>query len=303
MAKILISDGIEKSAAEELGNIGHVIIKNTFAPHQLKNEIRNFDVIIVRSATKINKDIIDGALLTKRLKLIIRAGVGLDNIDMNYALENGIAVENTPEASIRSVAELTIGHIFSLARHIYISNVTMRAGKWEKKNYEGIELQGKTLGLIGFGNIGKETASIARALGMNVIYNSRSGKKECEDEYKYVTFEEILRMSDFISLHIPFNKATGMMIDRNEFELMKDGVFFINCSRGGIVNEEALLDALDSGKVASAAMDVFEHEPVTNRRLYSHDKVSLTPHIGASTYEAQIKIGKGIVSIVKKYYS
>lgn len=303
MAKILITDGIEKSAAEELKNLGHEIVEKFYAPDELKEQIKGFDAVIVRSATKITKDVIDGALVTKRLKLVIRGGVGVDNIDVQYAKANGVTVANTPNASSLAVAELAIGHMFALARYIYISNVTMRNGLWNKKNYEGIELSGKTLGLIGFGRIARETAKIAKAIGMKVIYNTRSGKKDGYTDFEYVTMEELLKKSDFISLHIPYDKEKGTLIGAKEFEMMKDGVYLINCARGGVVSEEALLAALDSGKVAAAALDVFEQEPAKNEKLYTHNKVSLTPHIGASTIEAQEKIGKEIVEIIKKQLS
>lgn len=299
MAKILVTDGIEKSAAKELEDLGHEIVEKFYATDELIEQIGNFDAVIVRSATKITKDVIDGAVATKRLKVIIRGGVGVDNIDVQYAKANGINVANTPNASSLAVAELAIGHMFSLARYIYISNVTMRNGQWNKKNYEGIELRGKTLGLIGFGRIAGETARIAKAIGMKVIYYTRSGKKDGCSDFEYVEMEELLKKSDFISLHIPYDKEKGSLIGTKEFEMMKDGVYLINCARGGVVSEEALLAALDSGKVAAAALDVFEQEPTRNEKLYTHSKVSLTPHIGASTMEAQEKIGKEIVEIIK----
>jgi D-3-phosphoglycerate dehydrogenase len=299
MARILVTDGIEKSAAQELMNLGHEVVECFYSPEELKVHIRDFDAVVVRSATKITKEVLDGALMTGRLKLVIRGGVGIDNIDAAYAEANGIRVANTPNASSRAVAELAIGHMFSLARYIYISNVTMRSGLWEKKKYEGIELYGKTLGLIGFGRIAKETARIAKALGMRVLYNTRSGKKENCPEYTYVPFEELLRKSDFISLHIPCSKGAAPLIGAEQFEMMKDGVYLVNCARGGVVDEAALLDALDTGKVAAAALDVYSQEPVKNERIYMHERISLTPHIGASTVEAQERIGREIVEIVK----
>ncbi len=299
MAKILVTDGIEKSAADELKKMGHVIVEQFYAPDELKEQVKGFDAMVVRSATKVTKEVIDGAMETKRLKLIIRGGVGVDNIDVAYAMENGINVANTPNASSRAVAELAIGHMFALARYIYISNVSMRDGKWDKKRYEGIELSGKTLGLIGFGRIARETAKIAKAIGMKVIYNTRSGKKEDCDEFDFVPMEELLAKSDFISLHIPYDKKQGTLIGPKEFEKMKKGVFLVNCARGGVVDEDALLAALDSGKVAAAALDVFEQEPTANERLCRNSKVCLTPHIGASTIEAQERIGKEIVDIIK----
>ena len=300
MARILVSDGIEKGAADELRSMGHEVVEQFYAPEDLKEQIKDFDAIVVRSATKVPKDVIDAALLSKRLKVVIRGGVGVDNIDVKYATENGITVANTPKASSRAVAELTIGHMFAIARYIHIANVTMRKGEWNKKQYEGIELAGKTLGLVGFGRIAREVADIASALGMNVLYCEILGEQEGFNYCTYQTMEDILRKSDFISLHIPFDKEKGAVIGPKEFEMMKDGVYIVNCARGGVVSEEALLEALDSGKVAAAALDVFEQEPTKNERLYTHDRVSLTPHIGASTVEAQEKIGKEIVEIIKK---
>ena len=302
MAKILVTDGMDKNAAKVLKDMGHELVEEFYEPEALKEEIKNYDAIIIRSATKVRKEIIDAALETKKLKLIIRAGVGVDNIDVPYALEHDIKVNNTPNASSASVAELTIGHMFSLARHLYISNVTMRDGQWNKKAYKGIELNGKTLGLIGFGRIAIKTAEKAHALGMKVIYADRAGEKSGYDEYKCVSMEELLKTSDFISLHIPFDKEVGPTISKKEFEMMKDGVYLVNCARGGVVDEAALLEALDNGKVAAAAVDVFEEEPTKNEKLYTHDKVSLTPHIGASTKEAQFRIGEEIVDIIKNFF-
>ncbi len=301
MAKILVADGMDKRAAEELRNMGHELVEEHLKVPELKEKLGEFDAIIIRSATKIREEVID-AVEGSQLKLIIRAGVGLDNIDVAHARKKGIAVENTPNASSASVAELAIGHMFSLARFLYISNVTMREGKWNKKAYKGSELTGKTLGLIGFGRIAKETAKRAHALGMNVIYTNRSGAKEGYADYKYVDMDTILANSDYISLHIPFAKEIGAVIGPEEFKKMKDGVFIVNCARGGVVDEDALVDALDSSKVASAAIDVFAEEPTKNERLYTHEKVSVTPHIGGATKEAQARIGLEIIEIIKRYY-
>lgn len=301
MAKILITDGIEKSASTALREKGYELVEKSCQIDELKSEIQNCDAIIIRSATKVTREIIDAALKTKRLSLIVRGGVGVDNIDVAYAREHGIAVNNTPCASSLAVAELTIGHMFALARKMYFANMSMHNGLWEKKKLEGIELAGKTLGLIGFGHIAQEVARLARAIGMTVIYNTRSGKKEGFD-FEFVSMDELLKRSDFISLHIPFDKKAGATIGEKEFAMMKKGVYLVNCARGGVVSEAALLDALDSGQVAAAAVDVFEEEPTHNERLCSHERVSLSPHIGASTVEAQLKIGSEIVEIVDNFF-
>ena len=301
MLRILVTDGMDKRGIDELRNSGFEVIEKFYPPEELMEMVKDIDVIVVRSATKITREIIHSASMTKRLKLIIRAGVGIDNIDAKYGNECNIDVRNTPLASSISVAELTIGQMFSLARFTYISNVTMRQGKWNKKEYEGTELFGKTLGLIGFGRISLEVAKRALALGMKVIYTNRSGENTSYPEYKYLSFEQILSESDFISIHTPAMKDNQPLIGEAEIKKMKNGVFLINLARGGIVNEEALLNALDSGKVAGAALDVFTEEPIKNERLYKHDRIALTPHIGGSTKEAQERIGEEIVSIIKDY--
>lgn len=298
MAKILVADGMDKAGVAALKELGHTVVEEHYELEDLKEKIVDFDCIVVRSATKVREPLIDIAA-ESGLKLIIRGGVGVDNIDVKYAESKGIAVRNTPKASSASVAELAIGHMFSLARHLYISNVTMRNGEWNKKQYKGIELAGKTLGLIGSGRIGMETAKRAHALGMNVVYTNRS-MKVVDETYTLVSKEDLFKQSDFISLHIPFIKEAGATIGEAEFDMMKDGVYLVNCARGGVVDEAALLKALDSGKVAAAAVDVFEAEPTKNEALYTHPKVSLTPHIGASTSEAQKRIGEEIVDIIKE---
>jgi len=293
---------MEKSAVEKLKNSGYEVVEQFYEPEQLKEQIKNFDAVVVRSATKVRQPIIDAALETGRLKLIIRGGVGVDNIDVDYAKLNGIAVANTPNASSASVAELAIGHMFCLARHIYISNHTMRQGKWNKKQYEGIELSGKTLGLVGFGRIAREVAKRAFALGMKVVYTNTSGAKEGFNDYKYMKLDELLAVSDFISIHIPCSQDQQPVIGEAQFAKMKDGVYLVNTARGGVVSEEALLKALDSGKVVAAALDVFEEEPTKNERIYTHERISLTPHIGASTNEAQERIGGEIIQIIQNFF-
>ena len=299
MARILVTDGMEKSAIEALKGKGYEIVEQFYEVEELKEQIKKFDCIVVRSATKVRQPIIDAAMETGQLKLIIRGGVGVDNIDVEYAKSKGITVANTPNASSASVAELAIAHMFNIARYVHIANHTMRLGKWDKKKYEGIELSGKTLGLIGFGRIAKETAKRAKALGMKVVYTNRSGDQN-DGEFKYVPMDELLASADFISLHIPGSKDKPV-IGEAEFGKMKDGVYIVNTARGGVVCEDALINALDSGKVAAAALDVFVEEPTKNERIYTHEKISLTPHIGASTMEAQERIGEEIVQIITSH--
>src|SRR5665648_931290 len=234
MIKILITDGMDKGAIQTLKDMGYEVTEQFFESEELKEKIKDFNVVVVRSATKVRKGTIDSALETGNLKLIIRGGVGVDNIDVVYAESNGIKVRNTPKASSLSVAELALGHMFSLARFIGIANVTMREGKWIKKEYTGIELSGKTLGLIGFGRIGKELAKKAKALEMKIIYNDILGPAKDCPEYSFVSLDKLLADSDFISLHVPGNKDKSPVIGKAEFTKMKDGAYLINCARGNV---------------------------------------------------------------------
>jgi len=297
MIRILASDGIEASAAKKLQSLGYEVVQQFYSPEELGAQLKEFDALVVRSATKVREPIIDQAMETGRLKIVIRGGVGVDNIDVKYAESKGIIVKNTPAASSEAVAELAIGHMFCLARHIHDANVTMRQGKWEKKRYEGIELAGKTLGLIGFGRIGKCVAQKAKALGMNVIYTDIIGPQPGNEAFKFVALEDVFATADFISLHVP--KAPKPIIGAEEMAKLKDGVYLVNTSRGGLIDEDALVAALDSGKVAAAALDVFAEEPTKNERIYTHAKISLTPHVGASTGEAQERIGGEIVAHIE----
>ena len=302
MIRILVTDGMEKSAIEDLKAKGFEVVEQFYEPEALGEELKEFDVIVVRSATKVRKSIIDIAAEAGRLKLVIRGGVGVDNIDVAYAMEKGIKVANTPNASSASVAELALAHMFAISRFINISNVSMRQGKWDKKKYEGVEIGGKTLGLIGFGRISRELAKKASALGMTVIYTDIIAKATDCDEYEFCELNNVLRRSDYLSLHIPFFKEQGATIGKDQIAMMKDGAFLINCARGGVVNEAALLEALDSGKLAGAGVDVFVEEPTKNEALVNHPKVSVTPHIGAATAEAQTRIGEEIVSIICDFF-
>ena len=293
--KVLVNDGIEAAAAEMMRNAGLEVDLNSYPPDELLKKIVEFDAIIVRSATKVTKEVIDAGT---NLKCIGRGGVGLDNIDVKYAKEKGIPVMNTPGASSISVAELAIGHMFAVSRFLNLSNTEMRQGKWPKKEYaKGVELTGKTLGLLGLGNIGRETAKRAIGLGMTVVAFDPY-VKETDMDVKLMTKDEVLAQSDYISLHMPLIKGEPPAVGEPEFAKMKKGVIIINCARGGVVGEAALLNALNSGIVKYAALDVFENEPVTEaqKALIEHPKVSVTPHIGASTLEAQERVGAEIAT-------
>lgn len=302
MVRVLIADGMDKAAVGSLKAAGFEVVEQHYEPEELGTQLQQFDAVVVRSATKVRKPIIDKAMEAGRLKLVIRGGVGVDNIDVAYAKEKGITVRNTPRASSASVAELAIGHMFAVSRFINISNVTMREGKWEKKQYKGTEIAGKTLGLIGFGRISKEVAKRAEGLGMTVIYTDILGKAEGYDKYEYCELNDLLKKADYISIHIPYDKSKGAVIKKEQIDMMKDGAFLINCARGGVVSEKDLLDALNSGKLAGAGIDVYEEEPSKNTELINHPRVSVTPHIGASTVEAQKRIGEEVVSIVKEFF-
>ena len=300
MARILITDGMDKTAIAKLQQLGHEVVEQFYEADALGEAMRDFDAMVVRSKTKVRAPHIDAAK-GSRMKLIIRGGVGVDNIDVKYAEENGITVRNTPAASSASVAELALAHMFACARYVAISNFTMRQDAWEKKAYaKGMELCGKTVGIIGFGRIGQELGRMCKALGMNVLVTGRTVKPELEEKYgvRYVSMEELLASSDFISLHTP---ALGdkPFVDAELIAKMKDGVVVINTSRGKNVDEQALLDALNSGKVRAAGLDVWFEEPSPNHELYSHPNVSCTPHIGAQTVEAQKRIGAEVVDIIQ----
>lgn len=301
MSYILANDGIDQNAKVILEQQGHVVDIKHYEGKDLEEMIMRVECIIVRSQTNIRKALIDIATTTGVLKLIIRAGVGIDNIDHVYAKSKGISVMNTPNASTNAVAELTIGHMLSMARYIYQANISMRQGKWLKKEYKGIELSGKQLGLIGFGRIAQSVAKKAIGLGMVVSYYDLFGQSEHMPECTYKTKEALLKESDIISLHIPFNKDEGAFLGASEFKMIKKGAYLINAARGGVVDETALLDALDQGIIEKAALDVYEEEPIKNERIYTHPKISLTPHIGASTHEAQRRIGFEIIDVIKKY--
>ena len=301
MCKVLVTDGMNKNAIDRLRKFNIDVEHKFYDGMELGEKLKDKDIVVIRSKNVITKEIIDKACEGNTLKLIIRSGVGLDNIDVKYANEKGIKVLNTPNASTRSVAELTIAQIITLSRFINIANVTMRDGQWNKKQYVGTEIFGKTLGIIGLGRIGKTVANMAYNLGMNVIYYDILGKIDGYENYKFCTFEEVLKNADFITIHIPLERGQGYLIGTKEFNMMKDRVYFINHARGGLVCEKALIKALDSGKVEAAALDVYEKEPNVNLELVNHPMVSPTPHLGASTVEAQERIGREIVKIIYNF--
>ena len=305
MINILANDGISKSGENALKNAGFNISTITVAQEQLIKHIQkeNIEVVLVRSATTIRKDLIDQC---PNLKIIGRGRVGMDNIDVEYARNKGINVINTPAASSASVAELVFAHLYSCVRFLHESNRSMplegdtNFKKLKKAYANGIELRGKTIGIIGFGRIGKETAKIALGIGMKVIAFDKflkdatlsldfSNGKSVDFDIKISVMKDLLKNSDFISLHVPAQK--NFVIDKKEFDLMKNGVGIINAARGGVINELELLEALDSKKVSFAGLDTFENEPKPAVKLLMHPNISLTPHIGAATNEAQDRIG------------
>lgn len=298
--KVLICDKVSKEAIAKMRNAGiEVDDKAGITPEELLSIIENYDAIVVRSATKVKKEVIERG---KNLKLIVRGGVGVDNIDVQAASEKGIEVRNTPKASTESVAELTIGLIFSLARKISRADSSMKEGKWEKKLFEGIEVGGKTIGIIGIGRIGQSVAKKAKELGMNVLAYDLFIKEPPYSFIKMVSKEELLKTADFITLHIPFDKSAGPTLGEKEFEIIKDGSYIVNVARGGTVDEKALLKALNSNKLGGAAIDVFEKEPSDNFELIKHPNTICTPHIGASTKEGQGRVGKEVAEIIIEYF-
>ncbi|MEL4308493.1 D-2-hydroxyacid dehydrogenase [Joostella sp. CR20] len=303
--KVLANDGISQSGIDALKSKGFEIITTKVAQEQLENYINqnNIDALLVRSATKVRKDLIDAC---PSLKLIGRGGVGMDNIDVAYAKEKGLHVINTPAASSASVAELVFAHLYGGVRFLYDANRNMplegesKFGQLKKAYAGGIELRGKTLGIIGIGRIGQETAKIALGVGMKVVafdpfienitipLEFFDGQK-VDFNIKTVSKEEVLKQADFLTLHVPAQKE--YVLGKKEFEILKDGVGIVNAARGGVIDEVALIDALDSNKVAFAGIDVFENEPTPAIKVLMHPKISLTPHIGAATAEAQDRIG------------
>lgn len=312
--KILANDGISAAGQAALETAGHTVITETVAQEALATYIvdEQIDGLLVRSATKVRKDLVDAC---PNLKFVIRGGVGMDNIDVEYARSKGIVVSNTPASSSQSVAELVMGHLFSLSRFLHDSNRKMpvegaKNFKALKKAYgKGTELSGKTLAIVGFGRIGRSLASYALGCGMNVIAVDREAGRTSVDvklgngasvavNVDIVSFAEAIAVADAISLHVPAQADGSAVVDAAALDQMKNGVLLVNAARGGVVDEDALLAALESGKVRAAALDVFVGEPTPREDLCCHPRIALTPHTGAATAEAQDRIGLEIAEIV-----
>ncbi len=310
--KILVNDRISQSGIQALQNAGFEVNTTKVAQEQLINYINKnaIEILLVRSATEVNKEIIDNC---PTLKIVGRAGVGMDNIDVEYAAQKGIKVINTPEASAASVAELVFAHLYSGVRFVHDSNRNMplegdsKFNMLKKAYSKGLELKGKTLGIVGFGKIGQATAKIALGIGMKVMYHDRHREEttvtvpffdgqSVSFVLKNNSMEELLKSADFFSMHVPAQKQYA--IGKKEFELMKDGVGIINTARGGVIDEVALVDALENGKVLFAGLDVYESEPSPEIRILMHPQISLTPHIGGSTIEAQERIALELANLI-----
>ncbi len=291
MTRVLVADALEESAVKKIKDAGlEVVIRNKETDGPIEEQIKGFDCIIVRSATKVTKEVLESA---DELKLVVRAGVGLDNVDQDAAKEKGVKVMNTPEAPTVSVAEMVLSLMFALSRQITTADSSMKDEKWEKKKLQGTELWQKTLGVIGFGRIGYETAKRARALDMKVLaYDVIDIDSACKElGVERTDLDTLIKSSDYISLHVPLLPQTKGMIGSKELDAMKETAFLINTARGGIVDEAALLKALDEGKIAGAALDVFEKEPLEDWSIAKHPKVIATPHVSSSTNEAQVRVG------------
>lgn len=319
MKKILVNDGIHALGKEMLEQAGFEVDLNTIPQEELAAKLNQYDAILVRSATKVRQDLIDAC---PNIKLIGRGGVGLDNIDVAYAKSKGVEVINTPAASSNSVAELVFAHLLSSIRFLNRTNREMahanfsRFKELKKETSKGQELFGKTIGVIGFGRIGRETARIAIGAGMNVVAHDpyiedktmpielslhpNFKSSPVSVEVALVDKESLLNQSDFVSLHIPGGGQT--VIGEREFAQMKDGAVLINCARGGVVDEKAMQAALESGKLSAAGIDVFEVEPPVNMDFFTRDDVSLSPHIGAATSEAQARIGEELAQKIIAYF-
>jgi D-3-phosphoglycerate dehydrogenase len=291
--KILITDKMAEEAINVLEDAGHTVTFEEMDHDTLLESVEEYDALMVRSGTKVTEDIVEKGA-EGSLKVIGRAGIGVDNIDIKKAGSFGIKVVNSPTGATISVAELTIGHMLSLSRHLTKADNSMKKGEWIKKQLKGTELHGKTLGLVGCGNIGQKTAELARAFGMTVIgFDPFISKEDLAKQQitKKEKLEEIMNSSDIVSLHLPHTEKTHYIIDKTMLSHMKKSAFLINCARGGTVDESALYDALKNNEIAGAALDVFETEPPKENKLKTLDNIEFSPHLGANTKEGQIRAG------------
>ena len=272
-------------------------IKTGLEPDELKSIIDDYDGILIRSATKLTADILENC---SNLKVIGRAGVGVDNVDLDVATKNKILVMNTPLGNLEATAELTVGLMFSLYRHIHNANASTHEGKWEKSKFMGTELKGKTLGIVGFGNIGQRVAEICKVIGMQILTNSNSTNDEVLNSFgaKKVSTEELLSSSDVLSLHTKLNEQTKNMLNKKSIAMMKSSSVIINCARGGLINEADLKEALNNDVIAGAAIDVYETEPATENVMFGAKNLLLTPHLGASSKEAQSNVAIDVANQV-----
>jgi D-3-phosphoglycerate dehydrogenase len=300
--KILVSDPLSPEGVQIFKDQGfEVKIKTGLKPDELRQAIKGVHGLVIRSATKVTADLLAAADV---LKVVGRAGTGLDNVDIPAATAKGVIVMNTPGQNSNAAAELALGHIFALARHIARGNRGVKEGKWEKKQLRGTELKGKTLGILGMGNIGRILAELGAGVKMKVVgydpyFSAEEIKARGADP---VALDELLARSDFLSIHVPKTKETAGLFNTANLAKTKKGAYLINCARGGIVDEEILCDALASGHIAGAALDVFEVEPVpANSRLLFSDDVVCTPHLGANTHEAQVNVAMAVANQMSKY--
>ena len=284
--KVLIADSINENGIKKLEDEMEVVVNTTISPEELLETINEYDGIIVRSRTKVTSEVIANA---DNLKIIARAGVGVDNIDLNAATEKGIMVVNSPESTSITVAEHTMGLLLTMARKISIADKSVKEGKWEKKKFMGVELRGKTLGVIGMGRIGSQVVNRCKAFEMDaIVYDPYLPEEVAQNMgVKLTDLNTVLENADFITIHVPLTEETKHLISNDEFEIMKDSCFITNCARGGIIDEEALYTALSENKIGGAALDVYEEEPPKDSKLTTLDNIVLTPHIAASTKEAQ----------------
>jgi D-3-phosphoglycerate dehydrogenase / 2-oxoglutarate reductase len=299
--KVLVTDGVCDLAIDVFKSAGiHVDVKPTMAEDELAKTIQEYDGFVVRSATKVTKKVLAHA---KKLKVIGRAGVGIDNIDVPAATEHKVLVMNTPNGNVNAAAEHTLAMMLGLARHIHHAHAHMEAGGWERKKYTGFELRGKTLGIVGFGKIGRRVAEFAHGIGMNIIAYDPI-VKESGNGVAIVPFNTLLEKSDLITIHVPLNEHTKNLFGKEQFGMMKKNARIINVARGGIINEDELCEALECGEIAGAAIDVWENEPTGNLKLAAMESVLSTPHLGASTKEAQenvaIDVAEQMVAFLKE---